>query len=114
MGFKVGDEVVFKSWEEMEKQYGLNSRGYIPTTKTFTKDMKYLCGVKATIIDLRDFRLYLKFDPKEKEVIEENKKHFWAYDTQMIKLAKSPQEQIKELVEKINKLNKEKEKGEIL
>ena len=63
---------------------------------------------------MTDSRVYLEFDPTEKEVIKENEQYSWYYDRQMIKSAKCPQEQIKELVEKINKLNKEKEKGEVL
>lgn len=114
MKFKIGDEVVFKSWEEMEKQYGLDDDGQIPTKFTFIKDMRCLCGTKAIIKNLTNNRIYLEFDPAEKEAIKENEKHFWSYDTQMIKLTKCPQELIRELVERINKLNKEKEKGEVL
>lgn len=112
--FKIGDKIVFKSWEQMEKQYGLTPKGNIPTEATFAKDMKYLCGAKAVITRLTDSRVYLEFDPTEKEVIKENEQYSWYYDKQMIKLTKCPKEQIKELVEKINKLNKEKEKGEVL
>ena len=112
--FKIGDKIVFKSWEEMEKQYGLDIFGNIPTSQTFVKDMKYLCGVKAIITNFTNNRVYLELDPTEKEAIEEDEEHYWGYSTQMIKFAKLPQEQIKELVERINKLNKEKEKGEVL
>ena len=112
--FKIGDKIVFKSWEQMEKQYGLDIFGNIHTSQTFVKDMKYLCGVKAIITNFTNNRVYLEFDPTEKEVIKENEQYSWYYDKQMIKLTKCPQEQIKELVEKINKLNKEKEKGEVL
>jgi len=38
--FKPGDQVVFKSWKEMELQYGLNDSGDIPCHGTFTQDME--------------------------------------------------------------------------
>ena len=108
--FKIGDKIVFKSWEQMEKQYGLTPKGNIPTEATFAKDMKYLCGVKAIITNFTNNRVYLELDPTEKEAIEEDEEHHWGYSTQMIKFAKPPKEQIKELVEKIKKINKKEDK----
>ena len=113
MDFKVGDEVVIKSWEEMAKECGVEN-GTVQTYKTFVKEMRYLCGAKAIITDLDDETVWLEFDKTNKKVIEENEKHYWGYDVQMIKPYKTPQEQIKELVKQIDELNKEKEKGEIL
>lgn len=113
MKFKVGDEVIIKSWEEMEKEYGIRG-GSIQTYKTFVEGMRRLCGARAVIIDLDDETVWLEFDKTNKKVIEEDENHYWDYDVQMIKLYKTPQEQIKELVKQIDELNKEKEKGEIL
>ena len=41
--------VLIKSWEQMEKEYGLNSYGAINCKYTFTKEMKYLCNTIITI-----------------------------------------------------------------
>lgn len=47
--FKVGDRVRFKTWEQMEKEYGFDEYGEIRTTTNFTECMKHLCGTFATI-----------------------------------------------------------------
>lgn len=48
--FKVGDKVRVRSWEDMEKQYGLNGCGSINTPgDSFTKGMKQYCGKVVTI-----------------------------------------------------------------
>ena len=49
MKFKVGDRVQFKSWEEMEKEFGTYSDGNIRTHIVFSKQMRHLCGTFATI-----------------------------------------------------------------
>ena len=49
-GFKVGDRVQFKTWEEMEKEFELNSRGNIEMGGVrFKQEMRHLCGTYATI-----------------------------------------------------------------
>lgn len=62
--FKVGDRVQFKTWEEMEEEFGLDDEGkHIPIDTTcFSTFMKHLCGTFATIksingevIELKDF-----------------------------------------------------------
>lgn len=55
--FKVGDRVQFKSWEEMENKYGLDSRAGQATIKTnprFLNSMSYLCGTYATIKEIKE------------------------------------------------------------
>ena len=47
--FKTGDVVVFKDWDEMEKEYGTRYSGSIDCYKCFTLSMKPLCGTRATI-----------------------------------------------------------------
>lgn len=48
--FKVGDRVQFKSWKEMEDEFGLDCWGSIDCGKyTFLKRMAPLCGTFATI-----------------------------------------------------------------
>lgn len=42
--FEVGDVVEIKSWDEMEKEFGLNFLGSINCHSGFTVNMQYLCG----------------------------------------------------------------------
>lgn len=49
MKFKVGDRVQFKTWEEMEKEFGTYENGNIRTHILFSKQMRHLCGTFATI-----------------------------------------------------------------
>ena len=68
--FKVGDRVQFKSWEEMEKEFGLAKYGDIDNG--FDKMMKHLCGTYATIknidngkffnVELKDFSAIRRVD----------------------------------------------------
>lgn len=49
--FKVGDKVIIKEWDEMVKEYGINSWGGIDCHPySFSPFMKILCGEEATII----------------------------------------------------------------
>lgn len=50
--FKVGDRVRFKTWEQMEKEFGLDENGDIRTIARFSKLRKHLCGTFATIDSL--------------------------------------------------------------
>lgn len=79
--FKVGDRVQFKSWEEMEKEFGLNDDGNICISPCFAHHMKHLCGTYATIlrivgrsVTLKDFSASGKTD--------------WCYIVDMLKPAK--------------------------
>lgn len=47
--FSPGDRVVFRSWEDMEEEYGLDSRGCIQCKFNFVSDMRFLCGCEFTI-----------------------------------------------------------------
>lgn len=79
--FKVGDRVQFKTWEEMEKEFGVDCSGDIKND--FVTSMKHLCGTYATIetiglngnIKLNDFSA--KGDTQ------------WVYSTDMIKPAEN-------------------------
>jgi len=61
--FKVGDRVQFKEWDEMEREFGLDSWGDIKCSVRFDADMCHLCGTYATIkkicrdgtVDLSEF-----------------------------------------------------------
>lgn len=49
MKFKVGDKVKIKSWEEMEKEFGLLPNGSINCNFGFIREMEEYCGATATI-----------------------------------------------------------------
>ncbi|MCK9576002.1 MAG: hypothetical protein M0R51_08660 [Clostridia bacterium] len=80
--FKVGDRVQFKTWEEMEKELGLNEDGFINSSIYFTEKMEYLCGTYATIEKIYDDREIKLRDFKEKGYTN------WAYSTDMVKKVK--------------------------
>lgn len=56
--FKVGDRVQFKTWEEMEKEFGVYKHKdgivEIKTKVAFTDIMQPLCGTKASIVRIND------------------------------------------------------------
>ena len=43
-GFKVGDIVQIKEWDEMKKEFGVTNEGMIGSRYPFTKDMRFLCN----------------------------------------------------------------------
>ena len=49
MKYKVRDKVKVRTWEDMEKEYGLNSCGSIACDRSFTNKMKEYCGKYVTI-----------------------------------------------------------------
>lgn len=51
---KVGDKVTVRSWEDMEKEYGLNAFGNIMIGQRFVKEMKKFCGCEVTIRNVSD------------------------------------------------------------
>jgi hypothetical protein len=66
MKYKVGDKVIIRSWEDMEKQFGLDRDGDIKTEACFLKQMRKHCGKKLTISNIRASG---NFDMKESEYI---------------------------------------------
>lgn len=115
--FKVGDRVQFKSWEEMEKEFGLDY-GAVRTTPSFTIKMRHLCETYATIeniykngdVELIDFSI-----SKEKR----NAAIDWFYSLDMLKPVKEEKKYISDLPlderikcyeEKLAKLKAQKEK----
>lgn len=85
--FKIGDRVQFKSWEEMEEEFGLNYYGDIKTHCTFVSRMNNLCGTYATIDEiLKDEIVRLKnFSILE---IDGDANICWEYSLDMLKPAK--------------------------
>lgn len=56
--FKVGDRVRFRSWDDMESEFGIEpktGRINIRNKIYFTKDMRPLCGTYATIETMRKY-----------------------------------------------------------
>ena len=47
--FKVGDRVVVRDWDDMEKEYGVDRCGNINKNNQFVERMKPLCGRTATV-----------------------------------------------------------------
>lgn len=56
--FKVGERVQFKTWAEMETEYGVDFFG-IKCEYKFTYNMRHLCGSYATIEKIDGKRVYL-------------------------------------------------------
>ena len=82
--FKVGDRVQFKSWEEMEKEFGLDDDGDIDIFPAFTKGMKYLCGTYATIKDIDYYLDRVKLTDFSIPNLDRNK---WIISLDMLKPA---------------------------
>lgn len=57
--FKVGERVQFKTWSEMEKEFGVDAIGSIKCEYSFTPSMRYICGTYATIEKIDCKRVYL-------------------------------------------------------
>lgn len=57
--FKVGDRVRFRTWDDMEKEFGLDDDGDIKCRCCFSNNMRYLCGTEARIkkLDGKDVAL---------------------------------------------------------
>lgn len=75
--FKVGDRVQFKSWEEMEKEFGVDCFGDI--RNGFVTTMKHLCGTHATI------KRFKENGDVELNHFSSKGDTFWGYSTDMIK-----------------------------
>lgn len=54
--YNVGDRVVIREWDDMEKEYGLTFSSDINCHYTFAKGMRYLCGKEFTIKKI-DYKL---------------------------------------------------------
>lgn len=74
--YKVGQKVRVKSWEQMEKEYGLNCRGNIPTPLVFTRKMIVFCGNTYTIKSV--------FNHGETLAFFEDETKGWSWDNEMI------------------------------
>lgn len=79
-GFKPGDLVQIKSWDEMEKEFGLTEYGHINCRNKFIKQMRPFCGKVLTISEISNDlfgRCNVRF--------VEGSPGGWNYSTDMIK-----------------------------
>lgn len=80
--FDIGDIVVIRDWDDMEAEFGLDGNGYIACKYTFTRDMKYLCGLEYEVFGSEErSRHWLKPHGHEKKV-----ESTWAISTDMLVL----------------------------
>ena len=80
--FKVGELVRIRQWDDMEKEFGINSLGSILTQEGFLRKMEPLCGKYAEITKLdKENRVLLKFFNCEGL---EDLTEFYLFDTDMI------------------------------
>lgn len=49
MEYKVGDKVIIREWDDMEREFGVDSSGDIKAACCFVKPMRDYCGKKMTI-----------------------------------------------------------------
>ena len=49
MNYKVGDKVIIRKWDDMEKEFGLDSDGDIKAKCCFVKSMREYCGKEMII-----------------------------------------------------------------
>ena len=72
MKYNVGDKVVIKTWETLEKQYGLDSVGDIELHPCVNEMyMKKYCGYVVTISKVRNMAY---------DIVEDNGKWYWTDD----------------------------------
>lgn len=78
--FKIGDRVRIRSWESMEKEFGLTGDGSIDCRGYFVHSMRHLCGRTATIIGLDDENVILRQWSNDKDIN-------WSFSTDMLEPA---------------------------
>ena len=81
--FKVGDRVQFKSWEEMEREFGADDYG-IFTSISFIPKMEFLCGSYATIKSIDNYFGRVELTNFSIPDVDGNK---WIFSLDMLKSA---------------------------
>ena len=79
MEFKVGDRVRIKTWEQMEKEFGVEF-SWIACKCRFNSEMRHLCGRTATISDINDYKVKLT------DWSDDTGGLYWTISTDMIEL----------------------------
>lgn len=83
--FKVGDRVRIRSWEDMEREFGIGDFGSIACKFHFTPDMRHMCGKEATIEDIpKESKVILKFS--EDSGLSTYNGRIWSFSFDMIEL----------------------------
>lgn len=86
---KVGDYVEVKSWEEMEKEFGVKEKKefggvkYIPCKLNFTEHMKELCGFKFEVVEIINDHILNGFIPFKDNIV--------VLSTDMVKVIEKPE-----------------------
>ena len=81
MEFKVGDRVRIKSWEQMEKEFGMEF-DWIACKCGFSREMRHLCGRTATILAIDN----CFHDVKLINWSDDSGGIYWSISTDMIEL----------------------------
>lgn len=79
MEFKVGDRVRIKTWEQMEKEFGVEF-SWIACKCGFNSEMRHLCGRTATISEINDYKVKLT------DWSDDTGGLYWTISTDMIEL----------------------------
>lgn len=104
--FKVGDTVRFKTWEQLEAEFGVDYYGDINCRPSFTNRMEYLCGSYAVIVNILE----------NGKVILSNAPSIWLYSTDMLELVEPDDDDMKWVTCKavhVGGLEPEFEKGKV-
>lgn len=105
---KIGDIVKIRTWESMEKEYGLDEDGDIPVNPdtAFVGEMKPLCGLTAEVVNIiydEDEKvIQLRFPEKEESEYDTR----WWFTEEMFEQRRSVmtrKEQFEELITIISK-----------
>ncbi len=77
--YEVGQKVRVKSWEQMEREYGISSYGNIKTPSFFTREMNCFCGMIFTIKNVRSgsFRVTYDLETNDKELNYKITHYYW-------------------------------------
>lgn len=65
MKYNIGDKVRIRSWDDMQKEYGLDRDGDIKTPICFVSSMKQYCGKIMTIAKVDTVHYYMEEDKGE-------------------------------------------------
>ena len=83
--FKVWDVVCIKTWDEMEKEFGIGRHG-INMTVPFTPQMRHLCGEHITIAGFSDHGGIRSIEGIEYDDQCPNLSGYWRITDDMVKL----------------------------
>lgn len=78
--FKVGELVRIRQWDDMEKEFGVDSVGFIDSCVSFVTSMKPLCGKYAEIVSIAENGVEVKLKLFNCGGLNTS----WCYSTDMI------------------------------